>query len=282
MTLVLRDAVAVVTGAASGIGRATALALAGRGAHLALMDRDAGGLAAAAEAARRAGGRVSVYGFDVADAAAVAAFPDLVLRDHDRVTVLVNNAGVALTGRFEELTLEEFRWLVEINFLAVVGMTKAFLPVLLRQPRAQIANVSSLYGIVAPAEQTAYAAAKFAVRGFSESLRHELEGTGVGVTVIHPGGFNTRIAADARIAAAADSPDTRRRREEWGRTFLTKPPEMAAAAIVRAIERQQPRLIIGGDAKAATLIQRLMPVSYWKVLRGAYARFLSPRNRPAA
>jgi len=277
VTLPLRDAVAVVTGAASGIGRATALALAERGTHLALADRNAEGLAATAESARRAGVRASTHHLDVTDAGAVAALPEAVLREHGKVTILLNVAGVALMGRLEELSLDEFRWLVEINFLAVVGMTKAFLPVLMRQPQAQIANVSSLYGIIAPAEQTAYVSAKFAVRGFSESLRHELEGTGVGVTVIHPGGFNTGISTGSRIAAAIDGPEIRARRQAWSDTFLTRPPEVAAVAIVRAIERRQPRLIIGADARAATFIQWLLPVRYWRVIRLAYAKFLTPR-----
>lgn len=277
MTLPLPGAVAVVTGAASGIGRATALELARRGTHLALADRDAEGLAATAESARRAGVRVSAHHLDVADAVAVAALPEAVLREHEKVTILLNVAGVALMGRLEELSLDEFRWLVEINFLAVVGMTKAFLPVLMRQPEAQIANVSSLYGIIAPAEQTAYASAKFAVRGFSEALRHELEGTGVGVTVIHPGGFKTSISTGSRIAAAIDGPESRARREAWSDAFLTRPPEVAATAIVRAIERRQPRLIIGADARAATFLQWLMPVRYWGVIRLAYAKFLTPR-----
>lgn len=275
MIFPLRDAVAVITGAASGIGRATALELARRGTHLALADRNAEGLAATAEAARQAGIRVTIHPLDVADAAAVAALPAAVLEAHGKVTVLVNNAGVALMGRLEELSMDEFRWLVEINFLAVVGMTKAFLPELLRQPAAHIVNLSSLYGIIAPAEQTAYASAKFAVRGFSESLRHELEGTPVGVTVVHPGGFRTNISTGSRIAAAIDGPESRARREAWGAAFLTKPPEMAAAAIVQAIERRQPRLIIGADARTAAFIQWLMPVRYWQVIKGAYARFLS-------
>lgn len=278
MTLPLRDAVAVVTGAASGIGRATSLLLAERGTHLALADRNAEGLAATAGVARQAGVRVSAHHLDLADAAAVARLPEAVLGEHGKVTILVNNAGVALMGRLEELSLDEFRWLVEINFLAVVGMTKAFLPELLRQPQAQIANLSSLYGIIAPAEQTAYVSAKFAVRGFSEALRHELEGTGVGVTVVHPGGFNTGISVDSRIAASIDGPESRARREAWSRAFLTRPPELAAAAIVRAIEHRKPRLVIGADAHAAVFLQRLMPVRYWRVLRLAYAKFLAPRR----
>jgi short-subunit dehydrogenase len=169
---VLDGGVAVLTGAASGIGRATALALAGRGCHLALVDRDAEGLVETARriTARRV--RVSQHVLDVTDDDAVLALPEAVLTEHGRVTILINNAGVSLVGRFEEVTMAEFRWLIEINFLAVVVLTKVFLPILLQQKKAQIVNISSLFGIIAPAEQTAYVAAKFAVRGFSESLRH--------------------------------------------------------------------------------------------------------------
>jgi short-subunit dehydrogenase len=171
--------------------------------------------------------------------------------------------------------MEEFRWLVEINFLALVGVTKAFLPVLLRQDQAQIANISSIYGIIAPADQTAYVASKFAVRGFSESLRHELEGTGIGVTVIHPGGVRTGIATSARIAAAADQEVARASRQAFADAFLRLPPEQAAAAIVRAIERRQKRLLIGMDARAAALLQSILPVRYWRIIRLRYAAYLS-------
>ncbi|HEV2130542.1 MAG TPA: SDR family NAD(P)-dependent oxidoreductase, partial [Longimicrobiaceae bacterium] len=198
MKLVLQEGVAVVTGAASGIGRAMALALAARGCHLALVDRNAESLEETARQAEERGVRVSWHPLDVTDGDAISALPGAVLAQHGRVTILLNNAGVTLIGRFEEVTLEEFRWLLEVNFFAVVALTGAFLPILLRQEQAQIVNVSSLFGIIAPAEQTAYSASKFAVRGFSEALRHELEGSPVGVTVVHPGGVRTAIATSAR------------------------------------------------------------------------------------
>jgi len=271
----LEGGVAVVTGAASGIGRATALHLAARGCHLALVDRNAAGLEETARTAAERGIRVTQYPMDVTDATAVASLPDLVVADHGKVTILLNAAGVALQGRFSELSVEEFRWLIEINFMAVVGLTKAFLPVLLRQDQAQIANISSIYGIIAPAEQTAYVASKFAVRGFSESLRHELEGTGIEITVIHPGGIRTGIATSARIAAAADQEAAKASRRAFAEAFLTFPPEQAAAAIVRAIERRQKRLLIGADARAAAVLQWLAPVRYWAILKLRYAAYLS-------
>jgi short-subunit dehydrogenase len=275
MRLRLESGVAVVTGAASGIGRATALNLAARGCHLALVDRNAEGLEETARAAVGAGVRVTQHPMDVTDAAAVTSLPGRVVADHGKVTILLNAAGVALQGRFAELSAEEFRWLIEINFMAVVGLTRAFLPVLLRQGQAQIANISSIYGIIAPAEQTAYVASKFAVRGFSESLRHELEGTGIEITVIHPGGIRTGIATSARIAAAADQAAAKASRQAFADAFLTFPPERAAAAIVRAIERRQKRLLIGADARAAALLQWLVPVRYWQVLKLRYGAYLS-------
>ena len=174
MSLPLRGGVAVVTGAARGCG-------------LALADVDAAGLSGVAERARRRGVAVSEHRLDVADEGAVAAFPAAVLAEHGRVRVLVNNAGVALGGRFEQTDPADFEWLFSINFWGVVRMTRAFLPVLRREPgAAQIVNLSSVFGIVAPPGQAAYAASKFAVRGFSEALRHELEAEGakVGVTVV--------------------------------------------------------------------------------------------------
>ena len=270
----LSAGVAVVTGAASGIGRATALALARRGCALALVDRDADGLRATAETAR-AHGDPSEHVLDVADAVAVAALPAAVLAAHGRATVLVNAAGVALAGRFEELSMEEFRWLVEINLFGTVGLTKAFLPTLLAQPAAQIANVSSLFGIVAPPEQTAYVASKFAVRGFSESLRHELEGGPVGVTVVHPGGVATSIARSARVAAAADAEAAAEQSRRFERAFLKTPPEAVGEALAVAIERRRPRLLVADGARAGAALQRLMPVRYWRVLRRGFARVVS-------
>jgi short-subunit dehydrogenase len=273
----LVDGVAVVTGAASGIGQATAVALAHRNCHLALVDRNADGLEETAAVIGTAV-RVTRHPLDVTDRAAVAALPAQVVAAHGRVTVLLNGAGVALLGRFEEVDLDEFHWLVEINFLALVGVTKAFLPVLLREPHAQIANISSIYGIIAPAEQTAYVASKFAVRGFSEALRHELDGTGVGVTVIHPGGVRTGIATSARIAAGADQEATRASRQRFTEAFLRLPPEAAADAIVRAIARRQKRLLIGADARAAAFVQWLMPVRYWGIVKRRYAAYLIGRR----
>ncbi len=196
----LAQKTAVVTGAAGGIGRAIAVSLSRRGCNLALADVNEAGLAETARLASGGGLRISGHRLDVADRAAVAAFPNIVLADHPGVDVLVNNAGVALGGTFEQVSPEDFEWLFDINFWGVVRMTRAFLPLLKRSDKARIVNLSSIFGIVAPPGQTAYSASKFAVRGFSNALGHELAGTQVGVTVVHPGGVATSIADNARIA----------------------------------------------------------------------------------
>jgi short-subunit dehydrogenase len=262
----LKGGVAVVTGAASGIGAALSATLAARGCDLALADRDAEGLARTAAAARASGAIVSEHVLDVSNAGAIAALPDAVLEEHRKVSVLVNNAGVALAGSFAEIGLDDFAWLFDINFWAPVRLTRAFMGVLAREPAAHIVNMSSLFGLIAPPGQTAYAAAKFGLRGFSEALRHELEGSPVSLTVVHPGGVRTNIANSARIPQSMDPVAARAGMQDFNKLLRT-PPEAAAEAIAGAIERRQPRLLIGADARMADRIQRLFPQSYWRYMR---------------
>ena len=190
-----------ITGAASGIGRALALELAARGCDLALADRDEAGLATlAAEIAKAAQRKVSVHRVDVGVPAQIEAFAQAAIAAHPTLNIVVNNAGVALIGQFNEIDQAQMEWLMNINFWGVVHATRAFLPHLSRQREAHIVNVSSIFGIVAPPGQTAYAAAKFAVRGFSESLRHELPmaESPVRLSVVHPGGIATNIVRNSR------------------------------------------------------------------------------------
>jgi short-subunit dehydrogenase len=261
----LEGRTAVITGAAGGIGRAISVSLARRGCDLALVDIDETGIAHTAELARAYGVRVSQHRLDVADRTAVAEFPNVVAAEHAGVDLLINNAGVAVGGTFEQVSEEDFDWLFEINFWGVVRMTRAFLPLLRKSDDARIVNLSSIYGVIAPPEQTAYAASKFAVRGFSEALRHELEGSSIGVTVVHPGGVATAIADKARVPAGVSEAEIERRRERH-RKLLTLPPEIAGETIVRGVERRQPRVLVGSDAKALSVIARLLPASYWKLL----------------
>lgn len=267
-TLSLKGAVAVVTGAAGGIGGAIALNLARRGCHLAVADYKAEQLTQTATAARASGVEVSEHVFDIAAPAAIANLPAAVQTRHGRVNVLVNCAGVALGGTFSQLSLEEFEWLFQINFWSVVRMTKAFLPLLESQPEAQIVNISSVFGLIGPPGQSAYAASKFAVRGFSEVVRHELNlaGKNIGVTVVHPGGVRTGIAKNARIAVAMPKADAERLGGLWEK-LLRDSPESVAETIVAGVERRQERILCGADATRIDLIQRLMPVRYWNFFR---------------
>lgn len=265
----ISQGVAVVTGAGSGIGRALGQQLAAAGSAVALADIDEAGLmeTAASLSGKRASATTHVV--DVADEAAMRAFAKDVLARHARVTLLINNAGVALYGTFEEISLDDLRWLMGINFWGAVYGVKYFLPVLKQQPRAHIVNLSSVFGLVAPAGQSAYASSKFALRGFTEALRHELEGTSVFVSCVHPAGVKTAIARRARLGAAT----TERTRQE-GIARLDKvakmSPAAAAARILEGVERRQPRILVGAAAHSIDLLQRLRPATYWKTMVRRY------------
>jgi short-subunit dehydrogenase len=266
----LAGGVAVVTGAASGIGRALAWRLAAERMSLALGDIDPSALEESAGKARATGVTVTTHVVDVSRAERVEQFAAEVVRAHQRVTLLVNNAGVALHGRFEELSVQEFDWLMRINFWGVVYGTKAFLAALEREPRSHVVNLSSIFGIIAPPGQTAYSASKFAIRGFSEALRHELQGTSIGVSWVCPGGVRTGIAARARVAAGAkaSAEPLLARFDQLARHS----PEFAARKIVRGVKRNRPRILVGADAHLLDAVQRLFPARYWDLMsrgRGA-------------
>jgi NAD(P)-dependent dehydrogenase (short-subunit alcohol dehydrogenase family) len=267
--LKLKGRTAVVTGAAGGIGRAVAVSLARRGCHLALADIDDAALAHTATEIRGNQAldkiHVSRHHLDVSDRAAVSAFPAQVMAEHGGVDVLVNNAGVALGGTFVEVAESDFDWLFGINFWGVVQMTRAFLPLLQKSEEARLVNISSVFGLIAPPGQTAYCASKFAVRGFSESLRHELAETRIGVTVVHPGGVATSIAKNARPPRGMSEEEMARRRK-LSESVLTMPPEVAGEIIVRGVENRKPRILVGSDAKFLALVERLMPVTYWNLI----------------
>lgn len=266
----LNGRTAVITGAGGGIGRAIALSLARRGCHLAVVDVDQSGLLETAELASESKVRLSQHVVDVTDRAAIAKLPAEVKAAHDGVDVLVNNAGVALGGTFEQVSEEDFEWLFDVNFWGVVRMTRAFLPLLQASNDARVVNLSSIFGLIAPPMQVPYASSKFAVRGFSEALRHELEGTSIGVTVVHPGGVKTSIAQNARIPKGVSDEEVERELARH-RKLLRMPPEIAGETIVRGMERRKSRVLVGSDAKILSLIVRMFPVSYWSLfgkLRG--------------
>jgi short-subunit dehydrogenase len=270
--MTLDNRTAVITGAASGIGRALAVSLAARRCNLALADINETGLAETAAMVRSNSLRVTTHVLDVTDRAALSALPQAVGRQHGGADVLINNAGVAIGGTFDQVSEPDFEWLFEINFWAVVRLTRAFMPLLKASDDARLVNLSSLFGLISPPGQTAYAAAKFAVRGFSNALRFELQGTKVGVTVVHPGGVATSIAESARMPEGTP-PEEREAQLERARRSLTMPPAKAGEIIVDAIERRAPRVLVGRDAKLLSLLERIAPVSYW--------RFVEPMVRRA-
>jgi NAD(P)-dependent dehydrogenase (short-subunit alcohol dehydrogenase family) len=257
---------ALVTGAASGIGRAISISLAKRGCHLALADLNEAGLAETAGMASAPGVHITQHRLDVGSAEAIAAFPDAFLKQHQSLDILVNNAGVAIGGTFEQVDPVDFEWLFGINFWGVVRMTRACLPLLRASSDARIVNLSSIFGLIAPPGQTAYVAAKFAVRGFSESLRHELEDTSIGVTVVHPGGVATSIAKNAR-APKTNSEADRERSQRAAAALMRLPPEIAGETIVKGIERRKARVMVGGDAQVVAALERIAPVSNWAIIK---------------
>ncbi|BCJ44054.1 acetoin dehydrogenase [Actinoplanes ianthinogenes] len=256
----------VITGAASGIGAALALDLAKRRAVLVLIDRDAEGLARVAAMARELGGTdVVTYVVDLADGGDRGDLAAEIASRLGGVDLLINNAGVTLSGTFEQNTIADVEWLLEINLHAVLRMTKAFLPQLLARPGSHLVNVSSLFGLIAPPGQVAYSTSKYAVRGFTEALRHEIEPRGVGVTVVHPGGVRTNIALNARLSGPDPDGVQAAENRRFHETALTLPPEEAARQIVAAIQSRRPRLVITKAARAADLLARVLPGRYWAI-----------------
>ena len=262
-----RGAAAAVTGAAGGIGRALALELAARGADLALADRDEAGLASvAAEIGNKQ--KVTTHRVDVGEPADITAFAQAAIAAHPSLNILINNAGVALMGQFGEIDQSQMEWLMNINFWGTVHATRAFLPHLATRPEAHIVNLSSIFGIIGPPGQTAYSASKFAVRGFSESLRHELQmaKSPVRLSVVHPGGVATNIARNSRVGSLMTDNGRRVEAIERFNKVARTTPLQAAQRIIAGIERNEPRILIGSDARLMDLLQRFRPATYWAVM----------------
>ena len=268
--------VAAITGAGSGIGRALATELARRNAHLALSDIDEVGLAETVAQCEGFGVKVTSQRVDVADRDAVHAWADQVVEDHGRVNLIFNNAGVALGATIEAVSYEDLEWLMSINFWGVVHGTKAFLPHLIAAGEGHVVNMSSVFGLISIPSQSAYNAAKFAVRGFTDALRMELEMTnpGVSCTTVHPGGVKTNIARNARFDESVSRFTGSREaaREEFEKVAMTS-PEKAARQILAAVSQNRRRTLVGPDAKAIDLVSRLPAGLYQRVIvRGAKRR----------
>lgn len=268
---------AVVTGAASGIGEALAHGLAERGSDLVLLDRDEARLKAVADDLRPSGRTVETHVVDLADRDAARRTAEEVLTAHPRIRLLVNNAGVALGGRFDQVSLEDYNWVIDINFRAQVVLTHVLLPALKAEPGAHLVNLSSIFGIIAPAGQSAYAASKFAVRGLTEVLRQELAADDIGVTCVHPGGIRTRIAENARTGDGVSDAERAAGEEAW-RKLLTIAPSVAAEQILTAVRRRRARTLIGWSAKLPDVLARAFPTGYGRVL----ARVTGARDRPGS
>src|SRR5947208_16832714 len=241
----IKGSAAAVTGAAGGIGRALALELAARGCDLALADRDEAGLQqVAAEIAKTHSRKVSVHRVDVGEPGQIADFAAAATAAHPGLNIVINNAGVALLGQFSEIEQAQMEWLININFWGVVHSTRGFLPHLSRQREAHIVNISSIFGIIAPPGQTAYAAAKFAVRGFSESLRHELQmaASPVRLSVVHPGGVATNIVRHSRTGTGMTDNAPRAQSIEGLDALAKTTTEGARRRLIGCSARKQPRI----------------------------------------
>jgi len=265
-----KDRVAVVTGAGSGIGQALALALAKAGAQLAISDINAKNVAETAAQCSALGAKVKHYQLDVGSREAIYAHAEAVVKEFGRVNLVINNAGVAVSATVRELSDEDFEWLMNINFWGVIHGTRAFLPHLTASGDGHVVNVSSIFGMIGVPKQSAYNAAKFGVRGFTESLRQEManEGAPVGVSCVHPGGVKTNIAASARKGASDANRDLGAMFEKIAKTT----PAKAADVILKGVLRNESRIFIGADAKAFDFMQRLLGSSYQKIIGPAYER----------
>ena len=274
-----KNKVAAITGAGSGIGQQLAILLAKQGCHLSLSDINEKGLAQTVELVKQNPIKVTTKVLDVSNREAVKQWAQETVQDHGSVNMIFNNAGVALGSTVEGASYEDLEWIVGINFWGVVYGTKEFLPLIKQTGDGCIINISSLFGLTAQPTQSAYNATKFAVRGFTESLRQELdmENSGVSALCVHPGGIRTNIANAARmndsLRALGMNP------EKSAKTFnklLRCPPEEAARQILQAVQKDKRRLLIGNDAKTLDLIQRILPTGYQKVTALA-ARFSKGR-----
>lgn len=273
----LDGSVAAITGAGSGIGRATALLFAKNGVDVALSDIDQYSLDDTLILASNFGVHATKKVVDVANREEVYAWADSVVEDHGKVNIIVNNAGVGLGSRIEDMAYEDFEWLFNINFWGVVYGTKAFLPHIKNASEGHVVNISSVFGLIAVPTQAAYNCAKFAVKAFTECLREELEieGSNVSCTSIHPGGIKTNIARNSRMGDVGDFIEDHESIAERFESIARTSPEQAAIVILNAVKANRRRALIGTDALVIDLAQRLMPTTYQKILEMGAKRFMA-------
>lgn len=260
----VRGRTTVITGAASGMGADIARDLARRGAHVALLDRNADGLAALLS--ELPGSGHTAHTIDLTDDDAVFALADEIAASHPHVHALITCAGSSMLGDIDQLTMAEMRWLMDVNLWGTVNITKALLPAMRREPAAHITHLVSIYGLAAPAGRIPYAMSKYAVRGFTESLRHELEHTGITVGAIYPAGVKTGIILHGRYAAAIDPAVAQRAAAAQAAMYHTEPAD-AARTIVDATVRRRVRTMVGRQAGIVDVLTRLTPSHYWSAMR---------------
>lgn len=256
--------VAVITGAGSGIGRALAQQLSAEGAQLALSDVNEKGLEET-KASLTGNTKVTITKLDVADRTAFENYSQKVIKEFGQADLLFNNAGVALAQTVDDCSYEDFEWLMNINFWGVVYGTKSFLPHMLTRPEAAIINVSSIFGIIALPTQSQYNAAKFAVRGFTESLRQEVKDSNVFVGCVHPGGIKTNIVVNGRMHTSMVGEQTHAQQIEEFNKMARTTPAKAAQTILNGVRKNKRRILIGQDAKFMDRIQRLFPEKYTNI-----------------
>ncbi|HWB64029.1 MAG TPA: SDR family NAD(P)-dependent oxidoreductase [Chitinophagales bacterium] len=266
---VFSNAVAVITGAASGMGRYMAIQAAERGAYVIALDKNADGLAETESMAKAKGQTIETKVLDVSDAAAIAKFAEeATSKFNKRKLILINNAGVALlSGTFEHTPMEDFEWLININLWGVIRMTKAFYPYLIASNEGHVVNISSVFGLAGMANNSAYCTAKFGVRGFTETIRMELMGTNIGTTVVHPGGIKTNIVNNAPARGNYVTEDIRKKTATRFTEMAMTTADNAARQILDAVEKKQEKLVIGPDGKLMNVLTRLFPVRYTKIMK---------------
>ena len=261
-----KDKICVITGAGSGIGAACARAMAAEGAIIIGTDLRKEMLAETKAAIEADGGRMDNYMVDVADRDAMFDLAAKVEKKHGPADLILNNAGVAFGAPVAEMSIDDFKWLMDINVWGVVHGTQAFLPHFIAKNSGHVANVSSIFGLIGIPTQSAYNAAKFAVLGFSEALRHEMRETGVNVSTIHPGGINTNIVRHARFQQGPDADTEHEEAIERFAQFTMTQPEGAAKVIMKGIRKNKARILIGPDAHLVDWVRRIFPASYLKLL----------------
>jgi short-subunit dehydrogenase len=278
-----QNKVAAITGAASGMGRTLAVELARRGCHLALSDVNETELVKTAELAGKHGVKVTVTKLDVANREAMLAWADQVVHDHGKVNLIFNNAGVALTVPIEHVKISDFEWIMGINFWGVVHGTQAFLPHLKASGDGHVINTSSLFGLMAVPTQGTYNASKFAVRGFTEALRMELEmeGASVSATCVHPGGIKTNIAMAGKVDPVMEKltgKSAEAHKRQANKLIDVTTAESAALQILSAVEKNERRVLVGNDAKFLDKMIRLLGSSYQVLVMRQLRRMNKPRE----